>query len=95
MVWIRDVGILYTRAVIQRTIDVSPAFLEHGSAEKITVGAQQSVFEQAGGLEAFLYLSAQKNQKSIAVDSLFKAYPMILLSCRSNLAFKLKLFWIT
>jgi hypothetical protein len=35
--WIglRDVGILYSRAVIQRTIDVSPAFLEHGAAEKI------------------------------------------------------------
>jgi hypothetical protein len=34
---LRDVGILYSRAVIQRTIDVSPAFLEHGSAEKIAV----------------------------------------------------------
>jgi hypothetical protein len=34
---LRDVGILYWRAVIQRTIDVSPAFLEHGSAEKIAV----------------------------------------------------------
>jgi hypothetical protein len=33
----RDVGILYSQAVIQRTIDVSPAFLEHGSAEKIAV----------------------------------------------------------
>jgi hypothetical protein len=30
-----DVEILYSRAVIQRTIDVSPAFLEHGSAENI------------------------------------------------------------
>ncbi len=29
-VWLQDVGILYSRAVIQRTIDVSPAFLEHG-----------------------------------------------------------------
>jgi hypothetical protein len=32
-----DVGILCSRAVIQRTIDVSPAFLEHGSVEKISV----------------------------------------------------------
>ncbi len=32
-----DVGILYLRAVIQRTIDVSPAFLEHGSVEIIAV----------------------------------------------------------
>jgi hypothetical protein len=30
-----DVGILYLLAVIQRTIDVSPTFFEHGSAEKI------------------------------------------------------------
>jgi hypothetical protein len=30
-------GILYSRAVIQRTIDISSAFLEHGSAEKIAV----------------------------------------------------------
>jgi hypothetical protein len=32
---LRDVGILYSQAIIQRTIDVSPAFLEHGSGEKI------------------------------------------------------------
>jgi hypothetical protein len=36
---LRDVGILYSRAVIQRTIDVSTAFLEHGLAEKIAVWA--------------------------------------------------------
>jgi hypothetical protein len=35
--WIMDIGILYSRAVIQRTTDVSHAFLEHGSAEKIAV----------------------------------------------------------
>jgi hypothetical protein len=34
---LRDVGILYLQAVIQRTIDVSPAFLERGTAEKIAV----------------------------------------------------------
>jgi hypothetical protein len=32
---LRDVRILYSRAVIQRTIDVSTAVFEHGSAEKI------------------------------------------------------------
>jgi hypothetical protein len=33
-----DCGMLeFSRAVIQRTIDVSPAFLEHGSAEKMAV----------------------------------------------------------
>jgi hypothetical protein len=30
-------GILYTRAAIQKTIDISPALLEHGSAKKIAV----------------------------------------------------------
>jgi hypothetical protein len=34
---LQDVGILFSQAVIQRTIDVSPAYLEHGSPEKITV----------------------------------------------------------
>jgi hypothetical protein len=34
-----DVGILYSWAIIQRTIDVSTAFLEHGSVEKIVVWA--------------------------------------------------------
>jgi hypothetical protein len=33
----RAVGILYSRAGIQRTIDISPAFLEDGSAKKIAV----------------------------------------------------------
>jgi hypothetical protein len=37
--WLRDVGILCSRAVIQRTVDISPTFLEHGSAEKIAVWA--------------------------------------------------------
>jgi hypothetical protein len=30
-----NVGILYSHAVTQRTIDVPPEFLEHGSVEKI------------------------------------------------------------
>ncbi len=34
---LRNVGILYSQAIIQRTFDVSPAFFEHGSAEKIAV----------------------------------------------------------
>jgi hypothetical protein len=32
-----NVGIFYLRAAIQRTIDISTAFLEHGSAKKIAV----------------------------------------------------------
>jgi hypothetical protein len=36
---LRDVGILHSRAVIQRTIVVSPAFFEKGLAEKIEVCA--------------------------------------------------------
>jgi hypothetical protein len=34
---LQDVGILYSQALIQRTIDVSPAFLDHSSVEKIAV----------------------------------------------------------
>jgi hypothetical protein len=34
-----DVGILHSRAISQRTIVVSPAFLEHGSVEKIAICA--------------------------------------------------------
>jgi hypothetical protein len=34
---LRDVGILYSPAVIQRTLDVSLAFLEWGLEEKMAV----------------------------------------------------------
>jgi hypothetical protein len=34
---LRNDGILYLQSAIQRTIDISPAFLEHGSAKKIVV----------------------------------------------------------
>jgi hypothetical protein len=33
-----------------------------------------------------VFKSEIKNQKPIAVDVLFKAYPMVPLSCRSNVA---------
>jgi hypothetical protein len=36
---LRNDGILYLRAATQRTIDMSPACLEHGSAKKIAVWA--------------------------------------------------------
>jgi hypothetical protein len=36
--------------------------------------------------EVFSKLTKIKNQKPIAVDVLFKAYPMVPLSYRSNLA---------
>jgi hypothetical protein len=34
---LRNDAILYLRAAIQRKIDISPAFLEHGSVKKIAV----------------------------------------------------------
>jgi hypothetical protein len=34
---LRNDGIFYLRAAIQRTIDIFPAFLGHGSAKKIPV----------------------------------------------------------
>ncbi len=60
--------------------------------------SKQTVIPTSRRLDSFLYEVAQnfelykysrsklKNQKKIAVDVLFKAYPMIPLSCRSNLA---------
>ncbi len=57
-----------SRAVIQRTIDVSPAFLEHGSAEKISVLAhanrdpsKQEVLHEAA--QNFELLSNIQDQK--------------------------------
>jgi hypothetical protein len=50
---LQDVGLLYSRVIIQRTIDVSPAFLEHGLAEKITV------IQTRRRLDSFLHEVAQ------------------------------------
>jgi hypothetical protein len=36
---LRDVGILISQAIIQKTINVSSLYLEHGLADKITVRA--------------------------------------------------------
>ncbi len=46
-------GIFYLWTTIQRTIDISPAFLEHG------LSTCKPWAEQAGGLEAFLHEVAQ------------------------------------
>jgi hypothetical protein len=55
IIWfgLRDVGILQIQAVIQDTLVVSSAFLEHSSAEKIAAVHIETV-KQAGGLQAFL-----------------------------------------
>jgi hypothetical protein len=94
---LQDVGILqilYSQAVIQRTNVDFPAFLENGSVEKI-VGFAHCPYkpwsEQAEGLFHFCMKRLRtlnffsklkfKNQKPIAVDDFFQAYPMIPLSC--------------
>jgi hypothetical protein len=97
----RDVGIFqifYSRAVIQRTIVDFPAFLEHGSAEKIAVGAHtnRDPNKQEVGffycmkrlLKSFqkFKTKTKKIKNPIAMDDFFKACPMTPLSCRSNLA---------
>jgi hypothetical protein len=59
----------------------------------------QTVIQTSRRLDSFLHEAAQnfelcikysrskiKKQKPIAVDVLFRAYPMVPLSCRSNLA---------
>jgi hypothetical protein len=43
---LRDVGILHSRAEIQRMIVVTPAFLEHSSEEKIAVCAHSTNRDQ-------------------------------------------------
>jgi hypothetical protein len=60
--------------------------------------SMQTLIQTSRRLDSFLHEAAQnfeasqifkseiKNQKPIAVDVLFKAYPMGPLSCRSNLA---------
>ncbi len=96
---LRDVGILYSGAINQRTIKISPAFLEQGSVEKIVVWAPTNcdpnkhevgfIFAWSGSqLWTLIKYSRSKikNKKPIAVDVLFKAYPIVPLSCRSNLA---------
>jgi hypothetical protein len=88
-----DVGILFSRAGIQRTIDVSPAFLEHGLAEKISVWAHANrdpnkqedgfIFAWSGSelWTLIKYLRSKiKIKKPIAVDVLFNAYPMVIYS---------------
>ncbi len=45
------------QAATQRTIDVSPAFLEHGSAKKIAVWAYAN--REPNKQEAFLHGAAQ------------------------------------
>jgi hypothetical protein len=57
---LRDVGILYSCAVIQRTIDVSPAFLEHCAAEKsLFEHIMQTVIQTSRRLHSFLHEAAQ------------------------------------
>ena len=57
---LRNDVILYLRAVIQRTIDSSPAFLEARFGKKDRgLSMWKPLSEQAGGLEAFLHEAAQ------------------------------------
>ncbi len=92
LVWLRNDGIFYLQAATQRTIDISTA--RFGAKDR-GLRTCKPWTEQAGVLEAFLHEAAQnflniqdQNLKiiNIAVDVLLKAYPMVTLSCRSNLS---------
>ncbi len=76
LVWIADCwfsSIIYSQAIIPRTIVDSPAFLEHGSAEKIAVRAHYNLWsQQVGGLDAFI--PKTKNKKPIAVDVFLRPF---------------------
>jgi hypothetical protein len=50
---LRDVGMLYSQAVIQRTIDVSPAFLELGSPKRSRFELLQTVIQTSRMLDSF------------------------------------------
>jgi hypothetical protein len=58
---LRGVGILHSHAIIQRTIVVSPAFLEHGSAsaEKIAVHIQ-TVIRTSRRIRGFFVFSGSE-----------------------------------
>jgi hypothetical protein len=56
---LRDVGILNSPAVIQRTIGVSPAFSEHSLAEKTAVLHMQTVIQTSRRFDSFLHEAAQ------------------------------------
>ena len=99
---LRDVrvsSIFFSQAVIRRPIVDFPAFLETGLPEKIAVcyhttcdpnkQKDQMYFcmKQPRALKSFQkFRSKLKNQKPIDVDILFQVYPMVPLSCRSNMA---------
>ncbi len=90
--------IFYSQAVILGTIVESPAFLEYGSAEKIAVCAQpviptsrriRCIFVWSGSEFWSFFKNSRsklKNQKPIAVDVFFMAFPMIPLWGWSNMA---------
>ncbi len=95
MVWIAgcwNSSNILLKSVIQRTFVDFLAFLEHSSAEKITVYAHTSRDlnkQEVGFSFGSLFKNSKlklKNQKPIAVDDFIKVYPMIPLSCRYNLA---------
>ncbi len=87
------------QAIIQRTIVDSPAFLVHGLAEKVAVCAHTNrdpnkhdvrfIFVWSGS-ELWSFSNIQKKIKKSKTNIsgwwLFKAYPMIPLSGRDNLA---------
>jgi hypothetical protein len=102
LVGLRVVGFLqtfYSRAVIQRTIVESPHFWGVVWWKRLRFVTIQPVIPTSGSIRCIFIFSGSelwslfkyselklKNQDPIATDVLFKAYPMIPLSCRSNLA---------
>jgi hypothetical protein len=90
----------YSQAVFQRTIVDIPAFFGDWFCRKdCGLCTHNPSAKEVGGLEIFLNEPAQdfelhlkiqdqnlKNQKPLALNVLSEAYPMVPLSCRSNLA---------
>ncbi len=96
LIWfgLRDVGILYSRAVIQDNWCLSRIFGARFGRKDCGLSTCKLWSTQAGGWILFFMKRLQtlnsyqifkiKNQKPMTVDVLFKAYPIVPLSCRFN-----------
>jgi hypothetical protein len=66
---LRNVKVLHSQAAIQRTIDVPPKFLEHGSAKKIAVWAHATVIRTSRRLVSFLHEAAQNSYQIFKIKN--------------------------
>jgi hypothetical protein len=95
VLWIRPVSEEFQHSVIQTKIVQSFGGFFHQIKVPQPIGRRdsiQTIIRTSRRLDSFLFLIFRteikeiKNQKPISDDAPFKAYPLVPLSCRSNLA---------